>query len=77
MHLSAHPVLFSRSVMSNSLQPCGLQHARLPCPSLCKLRKSGRAAAGTQAAWVQKHGSYKVYVTVPSVSRVLVRLEKR
>ena len=24
---------FSHSVMSNSLQPCGLQHARLPCPS--------------------------------------------
>ena len=24
---------FSYSVMSNSLQPCGLQHARLPCPS--------------------------------------------
>ena len=26
--------LLSRSVMSNSLQPHGLQHARLPCPSL-------------------------------------------
>ena len=26
-------LLFSRSVMSNSLQPHGLQHARLPCPS--------------------------------------------
>ena len=26
--------LFSRSVMSNSLQPHGLQHARLSCPSL-------------------------------------------
>ena len=26
--------LFSHSVMSNSLQPHGLQHARLPCPSL-------------------------------------------
>ena len=26
--------LFSRSVMSNSLQSHGLQHARLPCPSL-------------------------------------------
>ena len=24
---------FSRSVMSDSLQPRGLQHARLPCPS--------------------------------------------
>ena len=26
-------VQFSRSVMSNSLQPHGQQHARLPCPS--------------------------------------------
>ena len=26
-------VQFSHSVMSNSLQPHGLQHARLPCPS--------------------------------------------
>ena len=26
-------VQFSCSVVSNSLQPCGLQHARLPCPS--------------------------------------------
>ena len=26
-------VEFSRSIMSNSLQPHGLQHARLPCPS--------------------------------------------
>ena len=28
------PAQFSHSVMSNSLQPHGLQHARLPCPSL-------------------------------------------
>ena len=27
-------MLFSRSVVSNSLQPHGLQHTRLPCPSL-------------------------------------------
>ena len=27
-------LLFSLSVMSNSLQPHGLQHTRLPCPSL-------------------------------------------
>ena len=27
-------LLFSHSVMSESLQPHGLQHARLPCPSL-------------------------------------------
>ena len=26
-------VQFSRSVMSNSFRPCGLQHTRLPCPS--------------------------------------------
>ena len=30
----ASGLLFSRSVMSNSLQPHGRQHARLPCPSL-------------------------------------------
>ena len=30
-----HPqLLFSHSVGSNSLSPCGPQHARLPCPSL-------------------------------------------
>ena len=29
----SHSVLFSHSVMSDSLQPRGLQHARLPCPS--------------------------------------------
>ena len=29
-----HQVQFSCSVVSNSLQPHGLQHARLPCPSL-------------------------------------------
>ena len=27
-------LLFSHSVLSDSLPPCGLQHARLPCPSL-------------------------------------------
>ena len=26
-------LLFSRSIMSDSLQPHGLQHAKLPCPS--------------------------------------------
>ena len=29
-----NPWLFSRSVMPDSLQPHGLQHARLSCPSL-------------------------------------------
>ena len=28
-----YAVQFSHSVMYDSLQPCGLQHARLPCPS--------------------------------------------
>ena len=28
-----YSVQFSRSVMSNSLQPHGMQHTRLPCPS--------------------------------------------
>ena len=32
--ISSPLLLFSRSVMSNSLWPHGLQHARLPCPSL-------------------------------------------
>ena len=34
-HLSIHPLLllFSHPVMSGSLWPCGLQHAKLPCPS--------------------------------------------
>ena len=33
IHLCLYLCLqFSHSVMSNSLQPCGLQHARLPCP---------------------------------------------
>ena len=27
-------LMFSHSVMSNSLSPCGLQHTKLPCPSL-------------------------------------------
>ena len=31
--LFLHSVQFSCSVMSNSLRPHGLQHARLPCPS--------------------------------------------
>ena len=31
--LGPHSVQFSRSVMSDSLQPHGLQHARPPCPS--------------------------------------------
>ena len=31
--ICAH-ILFSRAVVSDSLQPHGLQHARLPCPSL-------------------------------------------
>ena len=29
----AFPIQFSHSVLSNSLQPYGLQHAKLPCPS--------------------------------------------
>ena len=31
---SKQQMLFSCSVVSNSLQPHGLQHTRLPCPSL-------------------------------------------
>ena len=32
-HLKSHSAQFSRSVMSDSLWPHGLQHARPPCPS--------------------------------------------
>ena len=32
-HFSVYILLFSRLFMSKSLQPHGLQHARLPCPS--------------------------------------------
>ena len=32
-HILCSFLLFSRSVMSNSLRPHGLQHAKLPCPS--------------------------------------------
>ena len=34
IHHELHRLLFSHSVMSDSLQPHRLQHARLPCPSL-------------------------------------------
>ena len=33
LFLSTFPVQFSCSVMFNSLQPCGPQHTRFPCPS--------------------------------------------
>ena len=33
-HKEGCSVQFSLSVMSDSLLPCGLQHTRLPCPSL-------------------------------------------
>ena len=33
IHQGIHSVQFSHSVMSDSLWPHGLQHARLPCPS--------------------------------------------
>ena len=39
-------MLFIREVMSNSLQPYGLQCARLPCPSLSP-------AAVAAAKWLQ------------------------
>ena len=32
-HNNTHSVQLSRSVMSDSLWPCGLQHTRPPCPS--------------------------------------------
>ena len=39
-------VQFSRSVMSNSLRPHGLQHDRLPCPS---------PTPGAYSNWSQSH----------------------
>ena len=33
LDITSHSVQFSRSVVSVSLRPCGLQHSRLPCPS--------------------------------------------
>jgi len=33
LYWNMYSVQFSRSIMSNSLQPHGLQHSRLPCPS--------------------------------------------
>ena len=33
-YLTCSSVQLSLSVMSDSLQPCGLQHTKLPCPSL-------------------------------------------
>ena len=33
LSIISHSVPFSHSVMSDSLRPCGLQHARLPCQS--------------------------------------------
>ena len=33
VRMTESSVQFSRSVMSNSLRPYELQHARLPCPS--------------------------------------------
>ena len=42
-----HLLLFSRSVVSNSLQPHGLQHARLPCPS-----PTPRACSQAHVHWI-------------------------
>ena len=38
---SVRTVQFSRSVVSNSLRPCGPQHTRPPCPSRSLLIKHG------------------------------------
>ena len=62
-------LLFHRSVMSDSLQPHGLQHARLPCSSLlprvcsnsCPLSWNGCPAAGALGAvdWVWHKPSWR------------------
>jgi len=46
-------LLFSHSVMSNSLWPCGLQHARPPCPSPSSRACSNKLMAMNHA--VQGH----------------------
>ena len=38
-HLMISSVQFSLSVVSDSLRPHGLQHTRLPCPSLAQMLK--------------------------------------
>ena len=53
-------LLFFLSVMSDLLQPHGLQHARLPCPSLsCGVCSNSWALRGTHIffhLYVMKHG---------------------
>ena len=55
-------LLFSRPVMSNSLQPHGLQHTRPPCPSASpkfpggasgEKKKTHPSMQGTEETWVQ------------------------
>ena len=55
-------LLFTCSVVSNSLQPHGLQHARLPCPSL-----SPRVCSNSSSRWCHPTISSSV---VPFSSRL-------
>ena len=43
---------FSCSVVSYSLQPCGLQHARLPCPSLTPRACSNSCPLSQHVRWM-------------------------
>ena len=54
--LTFNLVQFSSSVVSNSLQPHGLQHARLPCPS-----PTPRASLRT---FLSKAGNFLVFFTL-------------
>ena len=58
-------LLFSYSVMSDTLQPHGLQHARLPCPSL------SLEFAQTHAHWVNNAIQPSYPLSSPSLAIIL------
>ena len=59
-HHHSHSIQFSRSVVSNSLWPHGLQHARLPCPS-----PTTRACSSPPSRWCHPNFSSSV-ISFPS-----------
>ena len=65
-HLDGGVVLFSRSIVSNSLQLCGLQHARLPCPSL-STRACSNSCALSQWCHPPISSSYHPLLLLPSI----------
>ena len=78
---SLNELLFSRSVVSNSLQPLGQQHTRLPCPSssprVCSnscLLSQWRASPFMRALWGLAH-FYIFLVLSPCLYRATVLLQ--